>query len=176
MANQWHAYGSAVTFVAAKTMIDIFNAPVATRVLRILRMYQYNTPVAATAQTLSTMELRRITDTIGGTFATMIPQNASNRMLEMAATVGTGRTITQATAPNLLRRYLWSVGDITSTQGSGLNSFELAIPFSEVWDAGCYDSVVQPLVARKGEGYALINSAGGASFNSFGIDFTDDDS
>lgn len=178
MANIWHAYASRVTFATNKAMIDIFNGISATRVLRILRIFHYNITAVGTAGAFGTMELRRIIEASGGagTLATLMPRDPSDRELESAVSVGAGRTIVQADAPNLFRRYLWSIDDPTTTQAAAHNTYELAIPFFIVWDAGYHDSNIQPLVARAGQGYALLSTTAGVSFNSFGIDFTDEDS
>lgn len=178
MANVWHAFASRVTYAVGKVMVDIYNGPSATRVVRILRIYNMNMPTYLTTTSSSTMELRRTRDAGGSLTGFQFqpqPQDKNNRDLEAALTVGSGRLVTNAADPSLLRQYRLFIGGPSTLQAPLLETYELVIPFNEVWNAGYTDAQVQPLVARAGQGYALVNTVGGASFTDFEIEFTDED-
>lgn len=171
MANTWRSTSQAVAFASGKSMLDLFNGATATRVLRVRRAYQFNNGTTAVAGVLTTMQVRRSTAASGGTSVTPVAHDTNNSALEAAATSGTGRTVTDG---SLFRQYLWSNDEPVST-GSGLDEWELLVPFGEVWNAGYADSNVQPIVCRADQGFHIKQSGTSAvGSNDFEIEFTDE--
>jgi hypothetical protein len=170
MANTWRATAQGVAYASGKDMLDIFNGAAATRVLRAYRGYWFNNGTTAVTGVLTEGRVNRITASSAGTSVTPVAHDTNNSALEAAATAGTGRTVTVS---SLFRKFLYS-NDEPAVAGSGIDEWELLVPFAEVWNAGYGDSNIQPVTCRVNQGFELhhqgTSAVGSADLE---IEFTD---
>lgn len=171
MADTWRAIALGVAFASGKSMLDIFQAGIGTRVYRVRRAYQFNNGLTAVTGVLTTMRCVRITAASLGTAITPVAHDTANAALPADLTAGTGQTVTET---DLFRQYIWS-NDEPSVSGSTMDEWELMVPFAEVWNAGYGDATVQPIVCRPGQGFHIKHQGTSAvGSNDFEIEFTNE--
>lgn len=151
MANTWSASAQVVTYASGKSMISLFNGAAATRVLRVYRMYHFNSNTSSVSGVLTEMRVNRISTSTGGTTITPVSFDTTNSALEGAVVAATGANNTVSA---LFRRYIYSNDEPTVGTGT-IDEFELLIPFACVWQEGYGDSNMQALTARVDEGYEI---------------------
>ena len=173
MAETWRATSQGVAYASGKSMLDLANESDSAKVLRAYRMYHFNNGTGAVTGVLTTLRIYRQTvgssAPAGGSTVTPVAHDTTNAALDANTTAGTGRTITDGA---LFRQYLWS-NDEPAVSGSGMDEWELFVPFAEVWNAGYGDSNVQPIVCRAAEGVHMKHQGSSAVGTAdFEIEFT----
>jgi hypothetical protein len=177
-ADTWQVVApyTAYTTTPPKLMLDVFSAPGATRVHRLLRAYHFNNGLSAIAGILVTMRIARTTSIQGGDSLVPIAHDAGTAALPATLSAGTGRV---GTVTSVFRQYLFSNDEPANvnTAAATIDEWEVFIPFSEVWACGYRDTNVQPLTFRAGQGYCIQQSAGaGPALSSadFEMEFTNE--
>lgn len=150
MANTFNLYSQAITFAANKSMLTVFNGTGSGRVLRVSRIMCLNSPNAAVAGVLTTMEICAISASTGGTVIAPNKYNPSQTSLPAQVLCASGST---DIVSNMLRRFMWST-DEPST-GLTIDEVQTFPLFGTVWDIGYKDSSVPKLTLREGEGVTV---------------------
>ena len=172
MANTWRSTVQAAGFAAYKNMIDVFNAASSVRVIRIYRIYAFNTQASAVTGAYTTLQIRRMTSIGTGTTITPIAHNTAYAALDSGTTSGTARGGNITTN---FRQLLWS-NDEPVVRTLDIDALECLVPFAEIWNMGYLDNTIAPLSCRAGVGEGVVvtnygTSAQGAA--DFEIEFTD---
>jgi len=152
MAQTYRAVVSGATFASNKSLLTIFNGSGSGRVIRVKRVWQLNNQTAGVTGVITTMELRRISASTGGTAQSVVKMDTSSENLPAQVTVATGPTDSLTSDPAMMR-YMWSNDEPAA---STLSSDEtetipaLALVFDVVGDAD-----LEPLTLRTGEGLSV---------------------
>lgn len=171
MANTWRATLQGGTYAVNRSMLDVFNNAAA-RVIRVYRMYLFNSATSSGAGVLGNLRIYRTTGASAGTAVTSIAMDNLNTALDGNVTAGYNRTVTNSV---LVRQLLWQGG----APGYNTNDFRTLltlVPFCEIWNAGYSESSIQPLTcpASSAYGYNIWNDATSLSgFADAEIEFTD---
>jgi len=152
MAATYRGVVVGTAFAANKSMLTLFNGSGSGLVLRVKRIWMLNNQTAAVTGVLTTMEIRRISASTGGTAGGVVKHDSSSAGLPSQVTITTGATDTLTSDPALMR-FMWS-NDEPAT-GSLTNDESECIPaLACVWDC-TGDSDLEPLVLRQNEGVSV---------------------
>lgn len=145
---------TAATFASNKSMATLFNASGSGKIIKLWRIWTLNNQLSPVSGILTNLELRRITNTSGGSSAQIIAHDTLSATLPSQITFTTGATDTFS---DLLKTIVWST-DEPAVGGATLDEYQMIVPFNVIWDVGYGDSNVTPLVIREGEGITLKHS------------------
>lgn len=81
MAQTYRAVVSGATFAANKSLLTVFNGSGSGRVVRVKKVWQLNNQTVAVTGVITTMELRRISASSGGTAATYVKLDTTSEGL-----------------------------------------------------------------------------------------------
>lgn len=152
MAQTYRATAAGVTFAANKSMLTVFNGSGSGRVLRIKRIWQLNNQTAAVTGVLTTMEVRRVSASSGGTAVAAIKHDTTSENMPAQVLIASGPTDT-LTGDAALMRYMWS-NDEPAASSLTSDETETIPAFTLVFDC-TGDTDLEPLVLRPGEGLTL---------------------
>jgi hypothetical protein len=152
MAQTYRAVATGVTFASNKSMLSVFNGSGSGRVLRVKRIWQLNNQTASVTGVLTTMEVRRISASSGGTSITAVKHDSSSEAIPAQVLIAAGPTDT-LTGDAPLMRYMWS-NDEPAAASLSNDEAECIPAFGLVFDA-TGDTDLEPLVLRTGEGVTL---------------------
>ena len=171
MANTWQAITLGATYLAAKHMLDVFNAAASARHVRIYKAFLFNNGTAAVAGVLNTARCNIITASSAGSAVVPISHDTTNSALDANTTAGSARTITVG---SIIRQILHSPDEPTVTV-LDWDSLGTLVPFAEIWNAGYGDSTIQPITCHAAEsrGFSIQSITQTVGSGDFEILFTD---
>jgi hypothetical protein len=143
-----------ITFASGKTMGNVFNATGSGAVLALTRAICLNNQTAGVTGVLTTMELRRITASSGGTTVTPQKHDTSSASLPAQVTSASGSTDTSS---DTFRRFMWS-NDEPAVSSATNDELECMVPLNEIWNSAINDAAVEHLVMREVQGAAIRQS------------------
>jgi hypothetical protein len=143
-----------ITFASGKTMGNVFNATGSGAVLALTRAICLNNQTAGVTGVLTTMELRRITASSGGTAVTPQKHDTSSASLPAQVTSTSGSTDTSS---DTFRRFMWS-NDEPAVSSATNDELECMVPLNEIWNSAINDAAVEHLVIREVQGAAIRNA------------------
>lgn len=147
-SNTWQSATQAVTYAAAKHMIDVFNATTSTRYIRIYRAYLFNNQTAAITGVLNTLKVNILSTSVAaGTTITPVAMDSTNASLNANTTSGFNRT---TTIGSTIRQLVHSPDEPTVTT-LDWDALGTLVPFAEVWNSGYGDANIQPVTCRASE-------------------------
>ncbi len=170
--NTFIAYFPDNALAANKSMATIFNGVGSGKVIKIWRILFLNNQTVAVSGVLTSLEMRRITATSGGSDIVAVSMDSTNSALNAGIAIKTG---TSDTFTDLLKTIIWSCDEPTAG-GNTLDEYEMIPAFNYVWDVGYGDPNINPLVLRAGEGMTIKHNgsyAGGATMD-ISIEFTEE--
>lgn len=172
MANTYVSYFNDIAFAANKSMATIFNSTGSGKVVKIRRILLLNSQINAVSGPLTSIEIRKITSTSGGSDVTPIKMDSSYSDLNAGILSKTG---TIDTVTDLYKTIVWSC-DEPVVGGNTLDEYEMIPALNYVWDVGYGDTNVIPLTLRENEGITVKHNgsyAGGATVD-ISIEFTEE--
>jgi len=152
MASTYRGVVVGTAFAANKSMLTLFNGSGSGLVLRVKRIWMLNNQTSAVTGVLTTMEIRRISASSGGTAGGVVKHDSTSSSLPAQVTCTTGATDTLTSDPALMR-FMWS-NDEPATGTLTNDEIECIPAFACVWDC-TGDSDLEPLVLRQGEGVSV---------------------
>lgn len=156
--------------VADKSMISIWNA--STKVVRVYRIFYWNTRYAAITGVAVMLQLNLITGRAGaGTGATVLKHDSDDPALDGSVYVETGATVTSGST---IQRFGISCEELTAAEAT-LDCFHNVMPFGTLWDCGYEDAEVQPLTFRQDEGMQIKCETTTQGYGDYMIEFTQAD-
>lgn len=153
MAQTYRAIAVGATFASNKSMMTIFNGSGSGRIVRVKRIWQLNNQTSGVTGVITTLEVRRISASSGGTAITAVKMDTTNESMPAQVTIATGPTDT-LTGDNALMRYMWS-NDEPASAALTNDETEVIPALACVFDAATGDADIQPIVCREGEGVCL---------------------
>lgn len=159
MAQTYRAVITGATFASNKSMLTLFNGSGSGRILRVKRVWFLNNQTVAVTGVLTTMELRRISASSGGTAASVVKHDTASESMPAQVTTTTGATDTLTGDPAYMR-FMWSNDEPAS--GALTNDESECIPLlATVFDA-TGDSDLEPIVLREGQGLSVRHTGSSA--------------
>lgn len=153
MATTYTASFIGTTFGVNKSLATIFNGVGSGKVVSIYRIIILNNQTVAIANgVITTIEIRRITASVGGDNALVVKHDTASATLDSNITVTVGSTDTVSS--DTFRRFLWSTDEPTVTSTT-LDEWETIPIFNTVWDSGYGETNIDPIVCREGQGIAI---------------------
>lgn len=152
MAATWHVVQANIAYGNAKSMLDVFNGPTSARRLKCKRVYYLNNCPDSVSGVLTTVQVQRITAATGAIVIPPARFDPNTVNLDQATTAGTGRT---TNATDVLRRVVWSNKNPVINMTATMDQWECLIPNGLIFEAGYYDSNVEPIVCNAGEGLQI---------------------
>lgn len=153
MAATYTASFTDIPFGNNKSLATIFNGVGSGKVINIYRIVMLNNQLVAVANgVVTTIELRRITESTGGSSVTAIKHDNNSANLPAQVTVTTGATDTVGS--DTFRRFLWSTDEPIFTSTT-LDEWQCIPVFNTVWDSGYAETNIDPIVCREGYGITL---------------------
>jgi hypothetical protein len=141
------------TFGNNKSLATIFNGSGSALIVRIYRIIILNNQTVAVANgVLTTMELRRITASTGGTAGLALKHDTNTTDLASEIAVVTGATDTVSS--NVYKRFLWSTDEPAATVAT-IDEWQCIPIFNTVWSSGYGETEIEPIILREGEGLAI---------------------
>lgn len=152
MVQTYRAVAAGVAFAANKSMATIFNGSGSGRVVRIKRVWFLNNQTVAVTGVLTTMELRRITASTGGSAITTVKHDTTSEAIPAQITTTSGATDTLSSDPAFMR-WMWSNDEPAA---SSLTSDETeTIPVLSLIFDSTGDADLEPITLRTGEGLSV---------------------
>ena len=152
MADLWRVFASCVPVSndAPKSLIDVGQDETGTSVVRVYRMWHFDSYQATLVGALTNYSIARTEVRPSRSNLAPVPARKTS-ILPGAVSCGSRRAPSQVT---VLRTYIrdsnqWTAGS------NNINNWEFDVPMAEVWSAGYRDSNVQPLTARAAQGYHI---------------------
>ena len=152
MAATYRGVVVGTAFAANKSMLTLFNGAGSGVVLRVKRIWMLNNQTTAVTGVLTTMEIRRISASTGGTAGGVVKHDSTSPNLPAQVTLTTGATDTLTGDPALMR-FMWS-NDEPATGALTNDETECIPALACVWDC-TGDPDLEPLVLRQGEGVCV---------------------
>lgn len=153
MAASFTVSGIDITFGNNKSLLTIFNSTGSGVIIKVYRVIFLNNQTVAVANgVVTTIELRRITASTGGSDLTTIKHDTNTSNLSANVYVKTGATDTVSS--DTFRKFLWSTDEPAATT-STIDEWECIPVFNTVWDSGYGDTNLEPIVLRENEGLAI---------------------
>jgi hypothetical protein len=148
MAATYTALAVGVTFASGKKMLSLFNGSGSGKVLRVYRMWLLNNQTTGVTGVLTTMEIRKLSASSGGTAVTPVKHDSNSGALPAQVLCAQGATDTET---DLFRKFMWS-NDEPAASSATNDELECLPALAQIWDAGYGDSNVEPITLRPGEG------------------------
>jgi len=151
MAATFTASFVGITFASGKTMGNMFNATGSGAVMALTRAICLNNQTAGVTGVLTTMDLRRLSASTGGTTVTPAKHDTASATLPAQVTCASGST---DTATDTFRRFMWS-NDEPAASSATNDELECIVPLNEIWNSAVNDAAVEHIISRVGEGTAV---------------------
>src|SRR5574343_9839 len=159
MAATYTANFQDIPFGNNKSLATIFNGTGSGKVLNIYRIVCLNNQQVAVANgVVTTIEIRRITASTGGSTITAIKHDTNSADLPAQVTVTTGATDT--VGADTFRRFMWST-DEPIFNATTIDEWQCIPVFNTVWDSGYAETNIDPIVCR--EGYGIVVKSPGSN-------------
>ncbi len=153
MAASFTVSGTDLAFGNNKSLLTIFNGVSSAVILRIYRILILNNQTVAVANgVVTTLEIRRISASSGGSNLTVLKHDTNTSDLDANVTATTGSTDTVGT--DIIKMFLWSTDEPAATTAT-IDEWQLLPVFNMVWDSGYADTNLEPIVLRAGEGLTI---------------------
>jgi hypothetical protein len=152
MAATFTSFVSGTAFAANKSLSTCFNGAASGRVLRTARIICLNNQTAAVTGVLTTIELRRVSASSGGTAATITKHDTASTTLVAQILNTTGATDTLVA--DIFRRFMWS-NDEPSVSSAVNDELECIVPLCEVWNSAINDAAIEHITSRPVEGVSV---------------------
>ena len=152
MAATYRGVIIGTAFAANKSMITLFNGSGSGRILRVKRIWMLNNQTTSITGVLTTLEIRRISASTGGTAGTVVKHDSQSETLPGQVVVVTGSTDTLTGDPPLMR-FMWS-NDEPATGSLTIDEIEIVPAFACIFDV-TGDQDIEPLVLRESEGVCV---------------------
>jgi hypothetical protein len=153
MSQTYRAVATGVTFASNKSMLTVFNGSGSGRVIRVKRIWQLNNQTSGVTGVLTTMEVRRISASSGGTAVTPVKHDSTSESMPAQVACATGPTDT-LTGDAALMRYMWS-NDEPAASSLTNDETEVIPVLACVFDCATGDADLEPVVLREGQGLCL---------------------
>lgn len=160
MAQTYRSVVTGATFASNKSMLTLFNGSGSGRIIRVKRIWQLNNQTSGVTGAITTMEIRRISASTGGTAASVVKHDTSSESLPAQVTTATGPTDTLTSDPALMR-YMWS-NDEPAVSSLVSDETETIPLLACTFDAATGDADLEPLVLREGEGVSVRHTGASA--------------
>ena len=164
MAATYTAIGQGVAWSAsAKNMMSLWNGAGSGKIARIYRIWMINNQLTTvTGVTLEVWDIRRVTvRTSGGAAVTPVKHDTGSAAVPAQIIVET--TAVTLTTTDVLLRGLFSNDEPAANAAMTCEEMCDLVPLALVWDAGYGNAnVIEPLVAREGEGWVVTQVSGAA--------------
>lgn len=154
MAATYTGLMDGATFAAGKSMATLWNGSGSGKIVKVYRIFILNNQLSAISGILTNMEIRKITNTSGGSNGLVIKHDSNSAAVPSEITFTTG---SNDTISNLLKTVIWST-DEPLVGGNSLDEYEMIPSFNIIWDIGYGDSNITPLTLREGEGVTVKHS------------------
>lgn len=151
MAATFTASFVGITFASGKTMGNLFNAAGSGAVMALTRAICLNNQTSAVTGVLTTMDLRRLSASTGGTTVTPAKHDTASASLPAQVTCASGSTDTPT---DTFRRFMWS-NDEPAVSSATNDELECIVPLNEIWNSAVNDAAVEHIISRVGEGVAV---------------------
>jgi hypothetical protein len=158
MAATYTAFFSAITFASSKSMGAVMNGAGSGGVVHCTRVITLNNQTTGVTGVLTTLELRRMTASSGGTTVTPAKHDTTNANLNANIVARSGGTDTLS---DTFRRWMWS-NDEPAVSSAVNDELECIVPLNEIWNSAVNDSAVQHLVSQTGEGVCVRHTGSSA--------------
>lgn len=152
MVATYKATATGVAYAANKSMLTLFNGVGSGQILRVKRIWHLNNQTAAVTGVLTTMEVRRISASSGGTAVTPVKHDTASTTPPAQVLIATGPTDT-LTADAAYMRYMYS-NDEPAASSLTNDETECVPVLSCVLDL-TGDTDIEPIVLREGQGLCL---------------------
>ena len=140
-----------IAFASGKTMGNVFNATGSGAILALTRAICLNNQTSGVTGILTTMDLRRLSASTGGTTVTPAKHDTASTTLPAQVTCASGST---DTASDTFRRFMWS-NDEPAVSSATNDELECIVPLNEIWNSAVNDSAVEHIVSREIQGVAV---------------------
>lgn len=132
-------------------MGTIFNGSGSGKKLHCTRIIALNNQTNAVTGVLTTLEVRRITASSGGTTITLSKHDTADAAIPAAIVGRSGGTDTLS---DTFRRVMWS-NDEPAASSATNDELECIVPLNEIWNSAVNDAAIQHLVSNEAEGVCL---------------------
>lgn len=152
MTQTYRAVIAGTPYAANKSLLTIFNGTGSGRILRVKRVWQLNNQTVAVTGVLTTMELRRVSASSGGTAGSAVKLDTANETLPAQVAISTGATDTLTGDPAFMR-FMYS-NDEPSVSSLTSDETETIPALACVFDT-TGDTDIQSIVLRESEGLSV---------------------
>lgn len=160
MAQTYRAVVTGATFASNKSMLTIFNGSGSSRIVRVKRIWFLNNQTSGVTGVLTTMEIRRISASTGGTAGSTVKHDSNSENIPAQITITTGPTDTLSSDPALMR-FMWS-NDEPAVSSLVNDETEVIPVLACVFDSATGDTDLEPLVLREGQGVCVRHTGSSA--------------
>lgn len=170
MAQTYRAVATGVTFASNKSMLTVFNGSGSGRIVRVKRAWMLNNQTSSVTGVLTTMEVRRISASSGGTAVTPVKHDTSSENMPAQVVCAHGPTDT-LTGDAPYSRFMWSndepaTGSLTNDETECLPSLSIILDTTG-------DADIEPIVLREGQGLCIRHTGStGVGIADLIIEFT----
>jgi hypothetical protein len=160
MAQTYRAVVTGATFASNKSMLTVFNGSGSGRIVRVKRIWFLNNQTTGVTGALTTMEIRRISASTGGSAAASVKHDSNSENIPAQITITTGPTDTLTGDPALMR-FMWS-NDEPAVSSLVNDEVEVIPALACVFDAATGDADLEPLTLREGQGVSVRHTGSSA--------------
>lgn len=153
MAATYTAVSIDTAYANNKSMLTIFNGSGSGVVLRIYRIWTTNSQLTGVTGVVQNLAIRRLIASSGGTTITPVKHDTNSSNLPAQVLITTNATDTVTDTLRICRRD----NDEPAVAGTGTNELAMLFPLNLIWESGYYDTTIEPLVLREGEGITVRN-------------------
>lgn len=151
MADFYTASIIGAILVQYKNIIAVYNGTGSGKIVKVYRIWLYNNQTQAIAGVLSKFQIRRISAIGGGIPCQVVKYNSQSDLLPSQIVVTTGPS---AALGDIFRQITWSTDEPTITSG-GIDEAETNSLYTLVWNCGLFNTTLQPITLRYGEGITI---------------------
>lgn len=136
-----------------KSMISIYNSVGSGRIIKVYRLWMFNNQTAAVTGTMTSFMMYKIIGSGGGLPLQIVKYNLSSENLPTQISVTTGSAVTLSES---IRQIIWSNDEPSMTTGSIDEALTNSL-YTNIWNCGLFNSTLEPLTFREGEGISLYH-------------------
>jgi hypothetical protein len=141
-------------------MLTIWNGSGSGRIVRVKRVWVLNNQTAGVTGVLTTFELRRISNSSGGSAGASVKHDSNSEAIPAQITITSGATDTLTGDPALMK-FMWS-NDEPAASTLTNDETECIPVLSCVFDAATGDADLEPLVLRETQGLSVRHTGSSA--------------
>lgn len=159
MTATYRASAIGTAYAANKSLLTVFNGSGSGQIIRIKRIWHLNNQTSAVTGVLTSLEVRRISASSGGTAITAVKHDTSSSNIPAQVLISTGATDT-LTGDLAYMRYMYS-NDEPAASSLTNDETECVPILACVFDV-TGDSDIESIVLRSGEGLCLRHTGSSA--------------